>query len=654
MNDQPTILAWYIFIEDPRTKISRNAINEFQVHLMLLEQYPAFLSIDEIYKNIKSYCGCFPVSKEIIEKAIDNSLKRTPPLVVKSDNGYKLTEERKIILEKANASFRESKRIFVEHVILCIRKEYANELKEELKQKIIEIIEPILVDFFNKRVLELDRVRSIPKYTMDTTFEKTQFEEWEEVINRCLAKIELDLTIKEIIKVGIKNALSEIPAEGKRYIAATHNKVFCAKFVMPNPAIIQHEKKFLRERRLYLDTNVIIKAIFEDSTEHKICKELLDLRSDFNLQLFFSDFTKEELDKQREKAQKNYLLFQQKKSLQWIQKVADTDILRTYLKQKLINPSLAIDSFLAVYDPWDEYLFNKYGILLESEFCEETKKVDVSEKDLVYKHIKESKIKKYNKYRGPKHEAVEHDVNEFLLGHLLRKKYPSDELGSKVWIITTDRAITTKGQKYLKYKYNKPVFKLVEEWLERLLYITTVDITGLSIGKYVDLIVNTELGAIYEDPNLDIDFTATLIDSNLPIEELRFLPPDHASHAISKLQEDREVELLIEKAKTATSQELQEIHEIFREKLLKAVHDEEESAKKVDANTLELKKLRETIDNLKIEIENFKTEIKNKNDELVILKTGFSRLEKNRDYLKYGVFILGFILILLLIFMWRH
>lgn len=652
MNNQPTILAWYIFIEDPRTKISRNAINEFQVHLMLLEQYPDFLSIDEIYKNIDSYHGCFPISKEIIEEAINNSLKRTPPLVVKSDSGYQLTEERKIILEKANASFRESKRIFEEHVILCIGKEYANELKEEFKQLIIEILEPILVDFFNKRVLELDRVRSIPKYTMDTTFEKTQFEEWEEVINRYLAKIEFDLTVKEIIKIGIKNALSEIPEEGKRYIAAIHNKVFCAKFVMPNPAIIQHEKKFLRERRFYLDTNVIIKAIFEDSREHKICKEFLDLRSDFNLQLFFSDFTKEELDKQKEKAKKNYSLFRQKKSLplQWIQKAADTDILRTYLKQMLNNPSLKIDSFLAVYDPWDEYLFNKYGILLESEFCEETKKVDVSERDLVYKHIKESK-KKNKEGREPKHEAVEHDVNEFLLNHLLREKYSSDELGSRVWVITTDRAITTKGQKYLKYKYNKPVFKLIEECLERLLYITTVDITGLSIEKYVDLIVNTELGAIYEDPNLDIDFTATLIDSNLPIEELRFLPPDHATRAISKLQEDREIELLIEKAKTATNQELEKIHKIFKEKLLKAVHDEEESAKKADAISLELKKLRETNQYL---IDNLKTEIKNKNDELVILKTDFSRVEKNWGYLKYGVFIFGFILILLLIFMWRH
>ncbi len=662
MNDQSTILAWYIFIEDPRTKLSRCAIDEFQVHLILLEQYPQFLSTEEIYTKIKSYPGCFPVSKESIEKAIDHSLKRTPPMIAKSDGGYQLTEKRKLIFEEARASFKESKRIFEEHVILCIEKEYANELKEEDKQKITEILEPILIEFFNKRVLELDRVRSIPQYTLDTSFEKTQVEEWEEVINKYLAKMNFDLTKKEVIMAGIKSALSEILVDGKRYIAAIHNKVFCTKFAMPDHSIITQEKKFLRERRLYLDTNVIIKAVFEDSREHKICKELLDLRSDFNLQLFFSDFTKEELNRQREKAQKNYLLFQQKKSLQWIQRVADTDILKTYLKQKLINPSLTIDSFLSVYDPWDEYLFNKYGILLESAFCEETKKVDVSERDLVYKHIKESKIRKYNnEYREPKTEAVEHDVNEFLLGHLLRGNNPGDELGSKVWIITTDKAITTKGQKYLKFKYPKPIFKLVEEWLERLLYINMVDIEGISIDKYIDLILNSELGAIYEDPSLDIDFTVTLLDSNLPIDELRDLPTEFASRAISRLQEDKEVELLMERSKTATAAELPEVHALFREKLLTAVHDEEESIRKMNAINLELKQLRETVQSLTDSINDLTSENKKKDDllrekdeDIIRIKRNLSDLEKTKKYLKYSFFALSLILLLFFIFILRH
>lgn len=662
MNNQNTLLAWYIFVEDPRSKISREAINEFQVHLILLNRHPAFLSIEEIATNISSYPGCFSMSDRTIERALNNSLKRTPPLIVRSGEGYQLTEQRKEDLGKAKISYKESQRIFEDYITLSIEKEYGEQLREEDKERIKGILEPILVEFFNKRVLELDRVRSVPRYTMDASFEKTQLEEWEELIDKYLADIDFDLTTKAVIKMGIKNALPELPLYGKRYIAAVHNKVFCAKFSMPDPSIVQQEKNMLRERRIYLDTNIIIKAVFEDSREHKICKELLDLRNEFNLQIYFSDFTKEELDRQREKARKNYLLFQQKKSLQWIQRVADTDILRTYLKQKLSNPSLTIDSFLSVYDSWDEYLFERYGILYESEFCEKTKNIDITERDLVYKHIKESKIKKYkNGYREPKPEVVEHDVNEFLLGHLLREKYSHDEFGSKVWIITADRAITTKGQKYLQFKYPVPIFKLVEEWLERLLYITTVELEGLAIEKYINLIVNVELGAIYEDPSLDIDFTATLIDSDLPIDELRFLPPDHASRAIARLQADKEVGHLIEKAKTVPSHELPEIHKLFRDKLLKAVHDEKEYTQKMETINLELKQLRETIQSLTENIKNLTSDIERNNDlirkkdeELANLKEEFSSLEKNKNYLKYGVMTLGLILILLFIFFWIH
>lgn len=647
MNDQNTVLAWYIFVADPRSNLSRDAINEFQVHLILLKQYPAFLSIEDIAAKINSYSGCFSMSVMSIEKALNNSLNRTPSLIDKTGNSYQLTEERKRIIEKVNASYKESKRVFGDHVISCIESEYANQLKDEDRQKIIEILEPILVDFFNKRVLELDRVKSVPTFTMDTSFEKTEFEEWEEVINYYLKKLELDLIVKEVIKTGIKKALSEIPADGKRYVAAVHNKVFCTMFSIPEPSIIHKEKKMLRERRLYLDTNVIIKAVFENSTEHQICKELLARCSDFNIQMFISDFTKGELDTQREKAKKHYLLFEQKKAelLPWIKKTGSSPILRTYLNQKLSNPSLTIDAFLTVYDPWDEYLFEKYGILLESECCERITEIPQDERDIVYKHIKKSK----SKYFEPKHEAIDHDVNQFFLGHLLRKKYSSDEFGSKVWVITTDRGITTRGQKYLKFKYEKPVFKLVEEWLERLLYITTVDLEDLPIEKYIDLIVNTELGAIYEDPSIDIDFTATLLDSNLPIDELRCLPPEHASRAISRLQEDKEVEQLVEKAKTVSSHELPGIHELFREKVLKAVHNEKESTQKMEVINSELKQMRENIQTLTEEIEKKNDSIRKRDEELTNLKKEFSTLKKNKNYIKYGVLILGIILILILL-----
>jgi hypothetical protein len=317
---------------------------------------------------------------------------------------------------------------------------------------------------------------------------------------------------------------------------------------------------------------------------------------------------------------------------------------------------LTIDSFLSIYDPWENFLLEK-GVLFESEFCEKVKEIPESEREIVYKHIKESKTKNHE----PKHETIEHDVNEFLLGHLLREKYPHDEFGSRVWIITSDRATATKGQKYLKFKYPKPIFKLVEEWLERLLYVSTVDIEGISIEKYIDLIVNTELGAIYEDQSLDIDFTATLLDSNLPIDDLRSLPPDHASRAIARLQADKEVGHLIEKAKTVPSHELPEIHKLFRDKLLKAVHDEKEYTQKMETINLELKQLRETIQSLTENIKNLTSDIERNNDlirkkdkELANLTEEFSILEKNKNYLKYGVMTLGLILILLFIFFWRH
>src|SRR5574340_1214184 len=315
MIDQRTILAWYIFIEDPRTKLSRDTIHEFQIHLTLLKQYPAFLSADEIAANIKSHPGCFSVSERGIESALNSSLRRTPPLIIKSGNGYQLTEPRKAALIKAYKSYDEYKRIFEDHIISTIEQEFANQLEERDKQRIKAALEPILVEFFNKRVLELDRVRSIPTYTMDTSFDKTQLEEWEEVMDKYLANIADDLTTGAVIRAGIRNALSNIPNDAKRYIAAVHNKVFCAKFSMPDPAIIQLEKKMLSKRRLYIDTNVIIDALFEGSTEHNICKELIDLCNYFKIHLFISDFTKEELDRQREKAKKHYLFFEQKKRI---------------------------------------------------------------------------------------------------------------------------------------------------------------------------------------------------------------------------------------------------------------------------------------------------------------------------------------------------
>lgn len=658
MIDQKTILAWYIFIEDPRTKLSRDTIREFQIHLTLLKQYPVFLSAEEIATNIKSHPGCFSMPERTIESALNCSLKRTPPLIIKAGSGYQLTEPRKAALEKAHKSYDEYKRIFEDHIISTIEQEFVSQLKERDKHGIKAALEPILVEFFNKRVLELDRVRSVPTYTMDASFEKTQLEEWEEVMDKYLVNIDVDLTKGAVIRAGIKNALSNIPTDAKRYIAAVHNKVFCAKFSMPDPAIIQLEKRMLSERRLYLDTSVIIDALFEGSTEHNICKELIDRCNDFKIQLFISDFTKEELDRQREKAKKHYLLFEQKKPdfLASLKRTGGPDILRTYLSRKLSNPSLTIDSFLSIYDPWENFLLEK-GILLESEFCEKVKEIPESEREIVYKHIKESKTKNFE----PRHEAIDHDVNEFLLGHLLREKYPHDKSGSRVWIITSDRATATKGQKYLKFKYPKPIFKLVEEWLERLLYVSTVDIEGISIEKYIDLIVNTELGAIYEDQSFDIDFTATLLDSNLPIDDLRSLPPDYANRAISRLQSDKEVEQLIMKAKTVSSEELPKIHDLFREKLLKAVHDEKESTKKVDLINAELKELREdvqllteTINSLGKEVETKEVLIRNKDEDIEKMKKNLSDLKKVKKYMQYGYIALALILLLVLIFIMKN
>lgn len=202
-----------------------------------------------------------------------------------------------------------------------------------------------------------------------------------------------------------------------------------------DPTLKQIQENALKQKKIYLDTNILIPLLFEASEIHEIVKSALQITEQLGAQLLITNATKMEFERWIESCRISYISFRNipEKFIEAFKKNnTNAPFFNTYRKRALENFRLSINEFCKYYENYLVIIKDKFNIELESE------KLDSLTEDENYDDLL-NYILRITPEKG-KHVAS-HDALNILNVKQKRTETNVDELGQPSWFLTTDTSL---------------------------------------------------------------------------------------------------------------------------------------------------------------------------------------------------------------------
>lgn len=443
------------------------------------------------------------------------------------DDKYELAQSAK---DATNAAFQEAdavrQRVF-KGLIESIELEVGKNLDPPLDREIYEFIERILASEIYELSIHLAR----EKVTMEDMLLRLDsvdpFQGLDPILDAHIST-EREL-LREQIRFGIRNYFRSLNTDLQSFLRIIHHSVLINQILNLDPLMVHAQRKWFSNRRLYLDTNVVLSYLFEGQLLHPIVKEVIDATRNLDVQLFISPITLNELAGQVERARHNFKKLKDNPLVQRMAAIGDDAILATFIKVKRQQTSLEWGSFIAQFEKLEATLFD-YGILTEEEGFEEALSFDAV--DGIRKVVADVK--------GDKGDSViDHDtLNCALVAHL-RSKYPPDERGHQVWLLTIDRSLG-RVQKILlgANTIDGPYCMQVEDWGE--IALPAQSILEFIFDDFIGYLAQAKLGALADQQIVQLNFLETIQNAKVDVDRLLHSDPENVRAALVKLQVDQE------------------------------------------------------------------------------------------------------------------
>lgn len=199
-----------------------------------------------------------------------------------------------------------------------------------------------------------------------------------------------------------------------------------------DPELKKIQERSLSEKKIYLDTNLLIDLIFEESEKHLPIKNVISITRELGAELLITNLTKREFEIWLKNCLISYTNFK-KIPEKFIEAFKNKDtsapFFDTYQKKILENPRLTISQFCKYYENYLILIDKQYNIKVDDDDIEQFK--ESPQYEPLFQKL--SIIKYPN--------VAKHDALCILKIKQLRQDTPGNILGLSAWLITTDTSL---------------------------------------------------------------------------------------------------------------------------------------------------------------------------------------------------------------------
>lgn len=436
-----------------------------------------------------------------------------------------------------------------------------------------------------------------------------------EELNNTLESIE-DKTLREAEKQAFIEYLSEPDENVRDYLFSLAQTYFIIQILRLDPQCQSLTRQSLQQKKVYLDTNIIVFSL----TGNKAVDMALKLTNDLKIGIVFSNRTKEEFTslvaRSRRRFGKNPKVPNNRFAK--VQKKFKGGFLKEFLKKRKRNPNLTYERYADRLEEIETIMKNKYSATFDNNTYDEI----VKHPDLP--QLKKTVVDKGVAFGLFKTDFVaKHDAFHILLIQELRKKKVGDVLGPNYWFLTHDRSLLFVEKKFGKHE-RIPSSIYIDNWVQLISLLVVPEQTKNARDAYTALFASRL-------PVLSrlIDEEVFLAAQGKWMDDEDLTPED-----VARVMGNRYIKDYLEKA----SSKDKEISEEEREIAIQPVIGELKSQKKETA------KLKQEITELRqatTELQNKSTTLEQRVTKYENAITGYQTIIHKLGYLVSAIFFFG-------------
>lgn len=339
-----------------------------------------------------------------------------------------------------------------------ITRTYGN-LSKSQEELVKKNFRKFLARYFTARGQDVAKV-------LTATPQKIESKDFIEILNKTLEEIEDDRLLGSQ-KNAICTLMSAPDSETAHFIFLTLQKYIYFEVMDFDPKCRVLERAALSHKKVILDTNVIFDLVFETEERHDLVEEMVKLSRQMNVEVVFTERTKEEFLKALSKAVERYHHWSNRVSEKTIRKMLcfESGVIKCFYKKKKDNPGLTFDGYVSSLERgFPRMLWQTHSIRYDPNIhTDPIDKEDLS----AFRSLILTCAKNHLQFKDE--DVIEHDAFHLSLIIYLRMNEEKSLLGAKHWFVTNDASLYCVSKALMQQrKISSPLSVRSDVWLEAL------------------------------------------------------------------------------------------------------------------------------------------------------------------------------------------
>ena len=302
------------------------------------------------------------------------------------------------------------------------------------------------------------------------------------VLNEILTETKDD-RLRHAQKQAFLEYLAEPDDDLRDYLFSLAQSYFIINVLHLDPECNSCTKESLQQKKVFIDTNVILHALVGSKKRNKAADSALRLTSELGISIVFSKRTKQEYDNLMQNAEQSLGREPRvpKKRFEKVRNDLEDGVLKDYLIKKQKQPTLTFAGYMDRLEEVEAILKNRYSIAYDGNDYEDIhNNLDMP----TLKEIVTEEGTKFYLYKSD--DVAEHDVFHILLIQELRRQEKGDFLGPKYWFLTHDRSLQSVERRFGKFEvFPSSVF--LDNWIQLISPMLAPEQTKTAKDTYADL-----------------------------------------------------------------------------------------------------------------------------------------------------------------------
>jgi len=289
--------------------------------------------------------------------------------------------------------------------------------------------------------------------------------------------------LREAERQAFLEYLSEPDDDLRDYLFSLAQSYFIINVLHLDPECSLCTKQSLQQKKVFVDTNVIVHALLGSKSRNKAADSALKLTSELGIGIVFSKRTKQEFDNYIQDAKRDLGREPRvpKGRFGKIRDDLEDGMLKGYLLRKQKQPTLTFAGYADRFEEIEAILKNRYSAVYDGKDYE-----DIANNPDMPK-LKEIVTEEGIRFALYKSDVVaEHDAFHILLIQELRENDKGDFLGPKYYFLTHDRSLYFVEKRFEESEvFPSSIF--LDNWVQLISPLLTPEQTKTAKDTYADL-----------------------------------------------------------------------------------------------------------------------------------------------------------------------